>query len=153
MTVSKPTIWRWAGRGWWGLLRVLTLASLMLVDLPAQAQAPSMPVVEHLRLRVPGATRAAWLKAEQEIWQPWLCRQKGFLGREIYWDREKEEAVLLIRWSSREDWLGIPAQDVTRTQERFEARARQALGLASNPFPLVYAGELEPLQAPWLPSD
>ena len=150
---SKPTTWRWGGLRWLSLLRVVLIASLLLVDLPAQAQAPAMPVVEHLRLRVPSGTRFVWLKAEQEIWQPWLCRQKGFLGRDIYWDQEKEEAVLLIRWSNREDWRAIPAQEVTLIQRRFEAEAKGSLGLIDNPFPLVYAGELEPLQAPCLPSD
>ena len=151
--ISKLTPWRWSGLRWLSLFRVFLIALLLLVDHPAQAQAPAMPVVEYLRLQVPSGIRFAWLKAEQEIWQPWLCRQKGFLGRDIYWDQDKEEAVLLIRWSNREDWRAIPAQEVTLIQRRFEAEVKQTLGLIDNPFPLVYAGELEPLQAPCLPSD
>ena len=100
----------------------------MLVDLPAQAQAPSRPVVEHLRLRVPGETRAAWLEAEQEIWQPWLCRQKGFLGRDHLLGSETgrgRPADPLVQPRGL-DWHSRSGSD--RTQERFEARARQALG-------------------------
>lgn len=155
------------------LLMVLVLASMLLADLPAHAHLPAGPVVEHLRLRVPRETRAVWLDLEREIWQPWLCRQKGFMGRDLYWDGQQEEAVLLIRWASREDWKGIADQEVDRIQERFVARARQSLGRnslssgpdagdqhgerngnpAENPFPLLFAGELEPLDAPCLPTN
>ena len=41
-------------------------------------------VVEELRLKVPAASKAAWLTAEKEVWDPWLSSQKGFLGRQLY---------------------------------------------------------------------
>jgi uncharacterized protein (TIGR03792 family) len=81
-----------------------------------------------------------------------LQQQAGYLGRELRWDAQREEGVLLIRWASREQWKAIPAAEVERVQKRFEALARQCLSgdqqpdrpLPSNPFPLVHAGELEP---------
>ena len=36
-------------------------------------------VIEELRLKVPADGKAAWLKAEKEIWDPWLSSQDGFL--------------------------------------------------------------------------
>ena len=120
---------------------------------PGQGQASAdRTVVEHLRLKVPAGARQAWLQAEQETWEPWLQRQDGFLGRQLLWDPEKEEGILLIHWRSRPQWLAIPESDIAAVQRRFEAAARRALAVdpgaadeakAVNPFPLVYAGELE----------
>lgn len=102
-------------------------------------------VVEHLRLRVPKGGREAWLRAELETWDPWLREKKGFVEREVLWDRTLEEGVLLIHWSSHEDWKAIPEQEVAEIQERFEAAAKRWLALppeSDNPFPLVFAGEV-----------
>ena len=104
-------------------------------------------VVEHLRIQVPDQARDAWMKAEQQSWEPWLAKQKGFLGRDLLWDPSTEEGTLLIRWSSREDWKAIPQEEVEAVQERFERIAREVLGQVQgqeNPFPLVYEGELLP---------
>jgi uncharacterized protein (TIGR03792 family) len=143
------------------LLAALCLFTLVLVGVPAVAQAataqgaitpPQGSVVEHLRVKVPAGARGAWLQAEEESWGPWLQRQDGFLGRDLLWDAEREEGLLLIRWRSRRQWLAIPASEIEAVQVRFEAAARRALAhdpgepslaRATNPFPLVHAGELE----------
>ena len=52
-------------------------------------------VIEELRLKVPADVKTAWLNAEKEIWEPWLSSQDGFLGRQLFWDKEKEEALIL----------------------------------------------------------
>lgn len=120
----------------------------------APGQIHALSVVEHLRLKVPAVARAAWLRAERETWEPWLQRQDGFLGRDLLWDGEREEGLLLIRWRSRQQWLAIPEREIAAVQQRFEAAARRALAedpaathdaTAENPFPLVFAGELEAL--------
>jgi len=48
-------------------------------------------VIEELRLKVPADVKAAWLNAEKEIWEPWLSSQDGFLGRQLFWDKEKKK--------------------------------------------------------------
>ena len=53
-------------------------------------------VIEELRLKVPADVKAVWLNAEKEIWEPWLSSQDGFLGRQLFWDKEKEEALILV---------------------------------------------------------
>ncbi|MFM7676534.1 MAG: TIGR03792 family protein [Synechococcus sp.] len=101
-------------------------------------------IVEQLRVKVPAAARQAWLEAERQSWDPWLRRQDGFLGRDLFWDEEREEGLLLIRWASREQWKAIPEPEVEAVQERFEQLARQATGQEEgNPFPLVLEGELQ----------
>ncbi|MEA5416538.1 TIGR03792 family protein [Synechococcus sp. BA-132 BA5] len=164
--MTRGPLCRWA-RWLVGLCLVL----LLLAGLPGKANAfnqrsTALPeasdisrqdrgdVVEQLRLRVPAAAREAWLTAERQSWEPWLRQQDGFLGRELLWDGQREEGLLLIRWRSRRQWLAIPERDIAAVQRQFEASARRALALdpaagegptASNPFPLVFAGELEPV--------
>lgn len=101
-------------------------------------------VVEHLRLHVPTQAQQAWLEAELQTWDPWLRQQKGFWGREVLWDRDRQEGVLLIHWASREDWQSISMQVVASIQQDFESVAKQVLALpphSQNPFPLIHAGE------------
>jgi uncharacterized protein (TIGR03792 family) len=139
----------------------LLLSFLLMAGLPGDAfagdisrsgndpdEADFCVVVEHLRVQVPADARAAWLKAERATWEPWLKGQAGFLHRELLWDGEKEEGILLIHWSSRSLWHAIPQAEIDAVQRQFETVARRLLGRTSpngldiNPFPLVYSGEL-----------
>ena len=120
----------------------LLLAMLLSVAAPVMAE---QGVIEQLRLAVPASHRELWLQAEASSWQPWLEQQAGFEGRELYWDPQREEGLLLIRWSSREQWKAIPSEEVQRVQEVFEARVNQALNRdpgAAPLFPLLAEGEL-----------
>ena len=47
-------------------------------------------VTEELRLKVPAELKEVWLEAEKNVWDQWLSRQDGFLGREIFWNKEKK---------------------------------------------------------------
>ena len=104
--------------------RVVALVVAMLLVLAGPAIADS-GVVEQLRLRVPEPHRELWLQAEASSWQPWLEQQKGFLGRDLYWDPQRQEGVLLIRWSTREQWKSISEKEVLRVQALFEAEVNQ----------------------------
>ncbi len=100
-------------------------------------------VIEELRLKVPADSKAAWLNAEKEIWDPWLSSQEGFLGRQLFWDREKEEALILVNWESKKLWKSIPMSEVNVVQEKFEDIVKTALNVEENPFKLIYEGELD----------
>ena len=138
------------------LSRVLAVALGLLMLLSSHADVAiaafadpeggyDVAVVEHLRVRVPAEARQAWLEAERGSWEPWLAQQEGFVGRDLFWDAEREEGTLLIRWASREQWKRISEEEVEAVQERFEQLARSATGAAEgNPFPLVFEGELVP---------
>ena len=54
--------------------------SLLKVNFPKES------IVEHLKLDVPKKFKNAWLKAEHGSWEPWLLKQNGFLGRQLFWD-------------------------------------------------------------------
>ncbi len=100
-------------------------------------------VIEELRLKVPGDLKAAWLNAEKEIWEPWLSSQDGFLGRQLFWNKEKEEALILLNWKSKKLWKGIPMSEVNVVQQKFEDNVKAALNVRENPFELIYEGELD----------
>ena len=100
-------------------------------------------VIEELRLKVPLKFKEVWLKAESQVWEPWLSIQDGFLGRQIFWDKEKEEALILVNWKSKKLWKNIPMSEVNIVQEQFEDNVKTALNLKENPFELIYEGELD----------
>ena len=130
--------------------RVVALVVAMLLVLAGPAMADS-GVVEQLRLRVPEPHRELWLQAEASSWQPWLEQQKGFLGRDLYWDPQRQEGVLLIRWATREQWKSISEKEVLRVQALFEAEVNQTLDRLNDApplFPLLAEGELLPQALP-----
>ena len=99
-------------------------------------------VIEELRLKVPADVKAVWLEAEKEIWEPWLSSQDGFFGRQLFWNKEKEEALILVNWKSKKLWKSIPMSEVNEVQEKFEDNVKTSLNLKENPFKLIYEGEL-----------
>ena len=124
--------------------RVVALVVAMLLVLAGPAMADG-GVIEQLRLGVPEPHRELWLQAEASSWQPWLEQQQGFLGRDLYWDPQRQEGVLLIRWATREQWKSIPEDEVLRVQALFEAEVNQALDRVTDApplFPLLAEGEL-----------
>ena len=100
-------------------------------------------VIEELRLKVPSDLKAVWLNAEKEIWEPWLSSQDGFLERELFWDKEKEEALILINWKSKKLWKSIPMSKVNEVQQKFEDNVKAAINVGENPFQLIHEGELD----------
>ena len=100
-------------------------------------------VIEELRLKVPADLKAVWLDAEKEIWEPWLSSQDGFLGRQLLWNKEKEEALILVNWKSKKLWKSIPMSEVNIVQGKFEDNVKTALNVSKNPFELIYEGELD----------
>ena len=99
-------------------------------------------VYEQLRLKVPSDYKTTWLKAEKDIWDPWLSNKDGFLGRQIFWDKEKEEALILVNWKNKKLWKSIPINKVNEIQEKFEENVKTSLNMNVNPFKLIYEGEL-----------
>jgi uncharacterized protein (TIGR03792 family) len=100
-------------------------------------------IIEELRLKIPSDFREVWLKAEKEIWEPWLSSKDGFLGRKLFWDKEKEEALILVNWKSKKSWKSIPMSEVNVVQQKFEDNVKTALNVGENPFELIYEGELD----------
>ncbi len=99
-------------------------------------------VTEELRLRIPSEFKKVWLQAEKEVWEPWLSIQDGFLGRQIFWDKEKEEALILVNWENKKLWKSISMNEVNKIQKKFEENVKTSLNSNVSPFELIYEGEL-----------
>ena len=99
-------------------------------------------VTEELRLSIPSKFKRIWLKAEREVWEPWLSSKDGFLGRQIFWDKEKEEALILVSWKNKTLWKNISMEEVNEIQKKFEENVKRSLNIDVNPFKLIYEGEL-----------
>jgi len=130
------------------LILICLLVLIFQSDIPNLRAFPmdnyqSEMVIEELRLKVPADSKAAWLNAEKKIWEPWLSSQDGFLGRQLFWDKEKEEALILVNWESKKLWKSIPMSEVNVVQEKFEDNVKTALKVKENPFELIYEGELD----------
>ena len=99
-------------------------------------------ITEELRLKVPSKFKEVWLKTEKKVWEPWLSIQDGFLGRQIFWDKEREEALILVYWKNKELWKSISMKEVNKMQDKFEDDVKTSLNVNVNPFELIYEGEL-----------
>ena len=99
-------------------------------------------ITEELRLNVPAKYKKVWLLAEKQIWEPWLANQEGFIGRQIFYNEEKEEALLLVNWESKKLWKNIPIVEINKIQDLFEKNVKQNLKISENPFKFIYEGEL-----------
>ena len=67
-------------------------------------------------------------------------KKDGFLGRQIYWDEEKEEALILVNWKNKKLWKSISMQEVNEIQEKYENNIKTSLNLNHNPFKLISEG-------------
>ena len=99
-------------------------------------------IVEELRLSVPLKYKETWLKAEEEVWEPWLSKQDGFLGRQIFYNQKTGEALLLVKWKNRNLWKNISEEEVNKMQKIYEGTVTSSLGVETNPFEFIYEGEL-----------
>ena len=99
-------------------------------------------VIEELRLQIPAELKEQWLEAEKNVWEPWLIKQDGFLGRQIFWDKDNEEALILVSWENKQLWKKISSEEVNKVQTNFENNVKKALNINDNPFKLIYEGEL-----------
>ena len=99
-------------------------------------------IVEELRLSVPLKYKETWLKAEEEVWEPWLSKQDGFLGRQIFYNQKTGEALLLVKWKNRNLWKNISDEEVNKMQKIYEETVTSSLRVETNPFQFIYEGEL-----------
>ena len=99
-------------------------------------------IVEELRLSVPLKYKETWLKAEEEVWEPWLSKQDGYLGRQIFYNQKNGEALLLVKWKNRNLWKNISEEEVNKMQKIYEGTVTSSLGVETNPFQFIYEGEL-----------
>ena len=121
---------------------LIFLFNFQTVNVLAMDYNQNQKVTEELRIKVPSNLKVIWLKAEKEVWEPWLANQEGFLGREIFWNKENEEALILVNWENKKLWKNISIKEINKIQNDFENNVKTSLNVIKNPFPITYAGEL-----------
>ena len=125
------------------LLLVFIILQLNVSDTSAlQMNKLNENIVEELRLSVPLKYKETWLKAEEEVWEPWLSKQDGYLGRQIFYNQKNGEALLLVKWKNRNLWKNISEEEVNKIQKIYEETVTSSLGVETNPFKFIYEGEL-----------
>jgi len=100
-------------------------------------------VFEELRINVPLKYKSIWYQAESTIWEPWLAKQKGFIGRQLFYDELNEEALILVKWENKKLWKDISLDEVDQIQRKFEEAVKSTIRVENNPFKLIYEGELK----------
>ena len=81
-------------------------------------------VTEELRLKIPLEFKNFWLDAEKNIWEPWLSKQEGYLGRQLFWDQKREEGLILVNWKNKQLWKEISMNEVNEVQKKFEENVK-----------------------------
>jgi len=124
------------------LILTITLQSNFTNAFALPMNEPNENIVEELRLSVPLKYKETWLQAEKEVWDPWLSKQDGFLGRQIFYNKNKGEALLLVKWQNRNLWKNISDEEVNKMQKIYEETVTRSLEVETNPFEFIYEGEL-----------
>ena len=124
------------------LLIIIIFQSNSTNALTPQMNKLNKNIIEELRLSVPSQYKETWLKAEEEVWEPWLSKQDGFLGRQIFYNQQTGEALLLVKWKNRNLWKNISEEEVNKMQKIYEETVTSSLGVETNPFKFIYEGEL-----------
>ena len=124
------------------LFALLFQSNLQILNALPMDNYQSELVTEELRLEIPYKFKEVWLKAEKEVWEPWLSIQDGYLGRQIFWDNEKEEALILVKWKNKRLWKSLSIEEVNEIQKKFEENIKTSLNMSVNPLKLIYEGEL-----------
>lgn len=95
-------------------------------------------VIEFLKIEVTPEHRQKYLQLDKEIWTKALAKCPGFLGKEVWLNPDKPtEAILIVRWASREEWKSISAELLNEIERQF------ALALGSIEHQIVESVEYE----------
>lgn len=79
-------------------------------------------IIEFLSFHVPLAAQPAFLTQDAAIWTPALATSPGFLGKEVWRERDTPEQInLVIRWQAQADWDAMDKGLLAATQLAFVA--------------------------------
>ena len=87
----------------------------------SRQRADASVAIEWLRIKVDPAQRQQYLQKDAEIWTPALKRYPGFIDKTVWLTPDNDaEVIIIVRWTSREQWFSIPEADLDAIQQRFD---------------------------------
>ena len=79
-------------------------------------------IIEFLRFNVPLAAQPTFLTHDTAIWTPALATSPGFLGKQVWRERDAPDQIgLVIRWRAQTDWDRVDKGMLAETQAAFVA--------------------------------
>ena len=77
-------------------------------------------VIEWLKIKVDPELREEFIQKDAIVWTLALAKCDGFLGKEVWIDRQSpDQVIFIIRWQTREQWHGISEDYLAATSEEF----------------------------------
>lgn len=77
-------------------------------------------VIEWLKIKVLPELREQYIQTDAEIWTAALKTYPGFLSKEVWINpAEQSEVVIVIRWTTREQWKSFPADRLVLLEQQF----------------------------------
>lgn len=66
-------------------------------------------VIEWLKIQVAPELREEFIQKDAIVWTPALAKWAGFLGKEVWIDRQYPDQVnFVIHWQTKAQWQAIP---------------------------------------------
>ncbi|MBD2000577.1 TIGR03792 family protein [Oculatella sp. FACHB-28] len=79
-------------------------------------------VIEWLKFNVTPELREQFVQKDEEIWTAALSTYPGFLGKEVWISPDNlAEVIIIVRWSSFEEWQSISPEELEQIEARFNA--------------------------------
>lgn len=95
-------------------------------------------VIEYLKFLVTPEKREEFIAKDREIWTPAIAEYPGFLSKEVWINPEiAEEIIIIVRWSTREQWKAIPTNFLAKIETEF------ANAVGENTYKLVESKEYQ----------
>jgi uncharacterized protein (TIGR03792 family) len=78
-------------------------------------------VIEWLKIQVAPELREEFIQKDAIVWTPALAKWAGFLGKEVWLDRQFPDQVnLVIHWQTKEQWQAIPEDYLATITREFD---------------------------------
>ncbi len=70
-------------------------------------------VIEYLTFRINPNERDGWMAIDEQSWSRFLERQKGFIGKQLWVERDcPNEVHAVITWEDEASWNAIPQEEL-----------------------------------------
>ncbi|MEB3342528.1 TIGR03792 family protein [Okeania sp.] len=95
-------------------------------------------IIEWLQFKIEESVKKEFIQKDGEIWTSFLALQTGFLKKEVWFNSDKsDEIIIIVYWENREKWKSISQVLLAQTELKF----REALGVEN--YSLLSSKEYE----------